>query len=411
MRRNSSPERKNRDPLAPASYRCKAASDTLEIATALMSALGISRVTDITRMDRLGLPVFASVRPRGKALHVHAGKGLEPTEARVGAVMEAIEYAVADPERSGNSVRPMRIDEMLMQLDGDLQLTDFAPELGKKARAEQAIPVVACEELLRGTVSQLPAELIFVPYPTSETERIFGSSSTGLAAGNSLDESTLHALLEVLERDAISMNKLRDESHPIENSDLPAPFSRLAAEWHAIGVELAVRYVPNLLGLPCFEAWLHEPGSAAVNLAGGSGLHLDRDLALARAVCEAAQSRLSHIHGGRDDITEFYSKYNEKSAGADIESRLIRSVFAKERTIRFSAVPTAVTQDRGLTGILQRMLEEMDARGLGSVFRHRFDADLNGLHVTRIVVPRCEDVENNPRRIGPRLLAQILANA
>jgi ribosomal protein S12 methylthiotransferase accessory factor len=43
-----------------------------------MPALGISRVTDITAMDRLGLPVFASIRPRGLALCVNAGKGMKP---------------------------------------------------------------------------------------------------------------------------------------------------------------------------------------------------------------------------------------------------------------------------------------------------------------------------------------------
>ncbi len=85
------------------------------------------------------------------------------------------------------------------------------------------------------------------------------------------------------------MNKARDQSQRIDNANLPASFSQLASLWHDMGVELLVRHVPNLLGLPCFEAWLHEPGSSAVDLAGGSGLHLDRDLALARAVCESAQ--------------------------------------------------------------------------------------------------------------------------
>ena len=47
-----------------------------------MAALGISRVTDITRLDRLGLPVFASIRPRGLSLRVHAGKGFTAVDAR-----------------------------------------------------------------------------------------------------------------------------------------------------------------------------------------------------------------------------------------------------------------------------------------------------------------------------------------
>ena len=68
----------------------------MRLARTLMSELGISRVMDITRMDRLGLPVFASVRPRGARLRVHAGKGIRPEEAEVGALMEAVEFAVAE---------------------------------------------------------------------------------------------------------------------------------------------------------------------------------------------------------------------------------------------------------------------------------------------------------------------------
>jgi len=61
-----------------------------------MAGLGISRVTDITRLDRLGLSVHASVRPRGRSLCVHAGKGMRPEESRVGALMEAVELALAE---------------------------------------------------------------------------------------------------------------------------------------------------------------------------------------------------------------------------------------------------------------------------------------------------------------------------
>ena len=73
------------------SLRSVAPELTERRARQLMPALGISRVTDITRLDRLGLPVHASVRPRGRTLRVHAGKGMLVDEARVGALMEAVE--------------------------------------------------------------------------------------------------------------------------------------------------------------------------------------------------------------------------------------------------------------------------------------------------------------------------------
>src|ERR1700690_4612844 len=71
---------------------------TLARARARAPALGISRVTDITRLDRVGIPVYASIRPSALpgSLCVNAGKGLRPIEAEVGAYMEAIEFALAE---------------------------------------------------------------------------------------------------------------------------------------------------------------------------------------------------------------------------------------------------------------------------------------------------------------------------
>src|SRR5579862_6644062 len=71
---------------------------TLSHAIPLAEKLGISRVTDISRLDRVGVPVFASIRPGAQrgSLCVNAGKGLTAAEARVGAAMEAIEFAMAE---------------------------------------------------------------------------------------------------------------------------------------------------------------------------------------------------------------------------------------------------------------------------------------------------------------------------
>ena len=61
-----------------------------------------TRVTDITRLDWAGVPVYASIRPEAYpgSLCVNAGKGVTPLEAQVGAYMEAIEYAFAEYGRS-----------------------------------------------------------------------------------------------------------------------------------------------------------------------------------------------------------------------------------------------------------------------------------------------------------------------
>lgn len=391
------------------SLRSRRPAATLAVAEALMPALGISRIADITRMDRLGLPVFVSVRPRGRTLRVHAGKGVDPVEARVGALMEAIEFAAAEPDTSRWERVPLRVGEIAAQLGDGLRLADFAPRLGAQVRSGAAIPTVACEDLVAGRVVMLPAELVFIPFEADGGAPLFGATSNGLASGNTLAEATLHGLLEVLERDALAMSRPRDLSRFVDTHELPEPFATLADGWRAAGIELAVRHVPNGLALPCFEAFVHEPDSPDVVLAGGSGLHPDREVALARAVCEAAQSRLSHVHGGRDDVTTFFAAGGprRRQALAALREAQRRRCFDRRRRARYAELPHEPAGDRPLTHTLERLLEHLAAAGFGSVLRHRFAVELDGLHVVKVVVPRCEDVESAPSRIGPRLWAAL----
>jgi ribosomal protein S12 methylthiotransferase accessory factor len=396
------------------SLRSCPAAATLARARRLMPALGISRVSDITRMDRLGLPVFASIRPLGRALCVHAGKGVRAEEAEVGALMEALEFASAEATRSAWQPQRMSVGEWAAQLGGGLRLVDFAPLYGQRVEAGQPITTVACETL-RGTAGgvTLPAELVFVPWAGDGAEPLFGWSSNGLASGNTVEEATAHALLEVMERDTLAMNRAADNSVAIDITTLPEPFATLAAAWRTQGVELAVRWLPGAFGLPCFAAWLHEAHSEDVNIAGGSGLHLHAHIALARAVCEAAQSRLSLIHGGRDDITAFYAKYRQqpREQRRDTESQLLGRIFGRERRIAYDQVPAGPAPAAGLPALQAQLLALLGERGFVDVFRHRFDVDLDGLAVVKLIVPRCENTEHGVRRVGPRLLAKALAHA
>ncbi len=377
-----------------------------------MQGLGISRVTDITRMDTLGLPVFASIRPRGQVLNVHAGKGLLPAEAEIGALMEALEYAAAEPHRSAWTPRRMTVAALAAQWPPGVQWVDFAPELGQPTAPSDELSTVECERLRYGGRFQLPAELVFMPWEPADELRAFGWTSNGLASGNTPEEATLHALFEVLERDALSMQRARDESQWVRPESLPAPFCELATAWRSRGVHLAVRHLPNAFGLPCFEACLHETGGQHVNLASGSGLHLDREIALTRAICEAAQSRLSHIHGGREDITLFYAKYapGQTQARCEQEAAAARRFFDTEHCIDLGGVPDVPTPKRTLATVLDDLLLRLAEAGFDVVFRHHFALDLGGLHVVKVIVPRCEQLEAYNRRMGPRLLARVVAD-
>ena len=46
-------------------------------------ACGVTRLADVTDLDRLGVPVFQAVRPWGLSLSVHQGKGLTSESAQM----------------------------------------------------------------------------------------------------------------------------------------------------------------------------------------------------------------------------------------------------------------------------------------------------------------------------------------
>jgi ribosomal protein S12 methylthiotransferase accessory factor len=377
-----------------------------------MPRFGVSRVTDITRLDKLGLPVHASVRPRGQGLRVHAGKGLREVESRVGALMEALEFAAADPRRNPAG-RPMSVAALQASWAGAFRFIDLAPRRGVPIGGALQLPVLECEDLIRKVATALPTELLFVSDDKPTSPPVFGSNTNGVASGNSLDEATLHGLLEVLERDALSLEQARHASRRVHDDSLPPHFIEMAESWLRRGVRLVVRHVPSDTGLPCFKAWLVEPESTDINLCSGSGLHLDREIALTRAICEAAQSRLSTLHGGRDDIVGFYDKYTqiEPAQRREREARLVAALEDTRGAIAFSDVEQTATAGRLLPELLADLLERLRGIGLGSVLRYRFASDLDGMHALRIVVPGCECSESDLQRMGPRLMSAVMDRA
>src|SRR3982075_4655057 len=53
--------------------------------------IGITRIGNITGLDRIGIPVAVAVRPNSRSVSVSQGKGLELPQAMASALMEACE--------------------------------------------------------------------------------------------------------------------------------------------------------------------------------------------------------------------------------------------------------------------------------------------------------------------------------
>ena len=132
------------------------------------------------------------------------------------------------------------------------------------------------------------------------TPPLFVLSSNGLASGNTEAEAVLHGLYEVVERDSLT----RAESvvpRRLELTSVTGPARDLLDRLAAAEVDVRVEVLPSPTGLACFRATIWSE-AFPVRFA-GAGAHLDREVALCRALTEAAQSRVTEIAGARDDLT------------------------------------------------------------------------------------------------------------
>jgi ribosomal protein S12 methylthiotransferase accessory factor len=378
------------DVLLSSSLRTTPPEVTLERAKAKAASLGVTRVTDITRLDRVGIPVYASIRPAAAegSLCVNAGKGMRSIEAEVSAYMEAIEFALAEPGASEVRVLQKTARHVLDGRKREDAILDFCPRLGRKIDLDAPMDCVEATDIASGETALVPAELVFLPYPR---ESIFGASSNGLSSGNTVREATVHALCELIERDVRSFQSVKDTSVPVELPDVP-----LVRSVREAGLELFVRAAENEYGIPYFVALINDPESYAPHLLnGGFGCHPHRMIAFVRAVAEAAQSRLSFIHGGRDDLTSVHDRFRGWTLSR-------KRAFVKDvvrRASQGTPIPLDAVAEHPLGSI-----DDCEALLLAKLPRvYRVILCDDDLKVVRVIVPGLELFNESSTRVGKRL--------
>jgi ribosomal protein S12 methylthiotransferase accessory factor len=135
---------------------------------------------------------------------------------------------------------------------------------------------------------------------------------------------------------------------------------------------------PGAVGLPLGAAVLVDEEEGPVPLTAGYACGLGRDDALLRALLEAAQSRLTDIHGAREDVSPADRSAARNFAEACASVRPKRHA---EDMPDFSAEATSVARAQ------RRVLQQLRRAGFTQVAAVTLDAPVPGLHVRRVVVP------------------------
>jgi ribosomal protein S12 methylthiotransferase accessory factor len=392
------------------SLRARAPEETLVLARDFAQRLGIVRVTDVTRFDRIGVPVYSSIRPTARpgSLCVNAGKGFHPIEAQVGAYMEAIEYALA--ERGASQITPIMATARAV-LDGAKRpraILDFAPTMGTEIYFDDPLECVAAEEIITGEACLVPAELVFIPYGApSDTKRYFGANTNGLASGNTIIEATIHGAAELIERDIVTFRDFGQAYFMVNPKSFPAIIQQIQSTIQAAGMQLWVQYLPNIFDLPCFVAIVADLQDLTSMLAvcAGQGCHPSRQIALTRAVCEALQSRLSFIHGGRDDLVDHENRFLKMTVAERerYNQQSVDNLGQPRQQINYSEIVDHTPQLRDLTSCWEILVASLHRNGMDKICRVVYTQPEDSLQVVRILIPKLEFFSESNTRVGFRL--------
>lgn len=376
------------------SLRATTLAQTLAAARTMAREAGVTRVAELTHLDRVGVPVFTSVRPSAApgSICVYSGKGLSREEAMAGAMMEALEFAWAEPARSMVRPFPGRRRDVL---DG---------QPGAGVDLDAPLDCVLTADIVSGQQVVVPAELVFHPSPPAGAG-LFGSSPHGLSAGNTLDEAAVHALCEVIERDVLASDHLRSEGVPIVETSLPRSLREVTSMVRSAGLELYLSFIRTRYGIPHFDALVvdlecMDPVFATT----GHGCHPDRAIAATRAVCEALQARLSLIHGARDDLPLKHAQLTGKSFA---ERRAYTQHLVERATARppahFEDLPDPGERVTDIDSALELLFAAVRDTVGARVLRVAHTPEERPLQVVRVIVPRRELFHEHIHHVEPRL--------
>jgi ribosomal protein S12 methylthiotransferase accessory factor len=342
-------------------HRVRTPAQTLAAIQPALRQVGVTRLADVTGLDDIGIPVYQAIRPGSWSLSVSQGKGLDPVAATVSAAMESIEMWHAERLPPGQRLGTLR--EVGAELDYDV--FDLPMPVRSHLNSATVLEWTAAYRLTDGRSTWLPSELLRLDGRCRDrwTLRAFNNTSNGLASGNTVTEAVLHGLYELVERDARADNEAADNSAAsiVEGID-DGPAAALVERMARARVELRVWFLPNRADLPCFAAYVWSE-SAPIAF-GGYGCHLDADVALCRALTEAAQSRLTWIAGTRDDMTRKHYRHARKVAWQATDASAFGAMTRPADRIRHRDV--AVVRNADLAADLETTLARVGS-GVGEV--------------------------------------------
>ncbi|CAN5470466.1 YcaO-like family protein [soil metagenome] len=399
--------------LRSGTHRSQSLDETLTKVLRFAPVMGITRVANVTGLDCLGIPVVMVCRPNSRSVAVSQGKGIDLASARVSGLMEAAELyhaeAITLPLRLG-TYEELRYENNVVDIE----------ELPRSSGSHfhPNLRLLWCEgrDLVSEETVLVPYEIVHTNYtvPFPDGHGCFIASSNGLASGNRVVEAISHGICEVVERDATTLWKLRDQEKcddnrlvlgSVEDAGCREIISKFARAGLSVGVWDITSDV-KLAAFACFIVPQEENTMWHSSVDAGYGCHPDRRVALLRALTEAAQARLTVISGARDDVPR--AAY-EQCLNPDVISTYRQRLFRSRPSRSFADVPS---YDGGtFEDDIDWELNCLNRIGITQVIVVNLTKPEFGIPVVRVIVPGLEPIFGAGYVAGGRGRRMLAADA
>ena len=387
-------------------HRVIAPKKTIEINEDKLKIAGITRIADITDLDRIGLPIYTAIRPTAEdgAVSIYGGKGISKDHAKASAMMEGFERYSAEKQESDKTVIAT-LDEISKKGDYiDPKSLNLSKELEKEDISGLNLEWSISHDIISDKDYFIPSNAIYHPYITDmPTKSLFKSNTNGLASGNVLEEAILHGIFEVIERDAWSIFELTHKNYSqidldsIESDIVNDTIEKFESE----GIKIKLMDFTADINVPTIAASADDTITKDAGLLTlGMGTHLDPEVATLRALTEVAQSRATQINGAREDTVRADFA---REAGYERMKRINKYYFKEEENkINLSDIEnkstTSITED------IKIVKDELISNDIDKILYTNLTRPELDISVVRVVIPEMEIYAIDPTRAGYRFL-------
>jgi putative methanogenesis marker protein 1 len=384
-------------------HRSKSPEETHTFVEGMKEVLGMKEFREATDLDRIGIPVFTCHRIRpDNSITDHTGKGLSRTQAQVSLTMESAERYSSEfkneymHELVKGSYNALKKKHAVLNPE-ELILPQFS-----RYNHDDDIHWTWGYDLVTNASILIPACSVYHPFHLDDPP-LLNTHTNGIAAGNALEEAVSHALAEVIERDAWSINQFTGEAYDslfIEDHQEHGFIIDIIEKFVRAEIEIVAKDITSDIGVPVIAAFSKDLVYKKMDPIDGFGAHLDPKVAMVRSLLELATTRGLFIQ--KCGIEPFRPTYLD---GTSVEEYEHDHRFCSYNQKGLAELASQYSDD--ILQDIRIMMNKLADRGYDKIIAVDLTRQDIGIPTARMIVPGMEVYCFDKTRIGKRLFDSL----